>query len=104
MLQSLMLSKELAVFDERTRLQLSTMSADVLVKLAQKKLTDQQAKTEIQKTLLNSLDATGKRISNNIADRTAEYLVEKAKNESYHSNPLQAADELIGRLLGKDWR
>lgn len=104
MLQSLMLSKELAVFDERTRLQLSTMSADVLVKLAQKKLTDQQAKSEIQKTLLNSLDANGKRISNNVAERTAEYLVERAKNESYHSNPLQAADELIGRLLGKDWR
>lgn len=104
MLQSLMLSKELAVFDERTRLQLSTMSADVLVKMAQKKLTEEQAKNEIQKTLLNSLDANGKRISNNIAERTAEYLVEKAKNESYHSNPLQAADELIGRLLGKDWR
>lgn len=104
MLQSLMLSKELAVFDERTRLQLSTMSADVLVKLAQKKLTDQQAKSEIQRTLLNSLDANGKRISNNVAERTADYLVERAKNESYHSNPLQAADELIGRLLGKDWR
>ncbi len=81
MLQSLMLSKELAVFDERTRLQLSTMSADVLVKLAQKKLTDQQAKTEIQRTLLNSLDVRGKRISNDVAKRTADYLVQKARNE-----------------------
>ncbi len=81
MLQSLMLSKELAVFDDRTRLQLSTMSADVLVKLAQKKLTDQQAKTEIQRTLLNSLDARGKRISNDVAKRTADFLVRKARNE-----------------------
>lgn len=81
MLQSLMLSKELAVFDERTRLQLSTMSADVLVKLAQKRLTDEQAKNEIQKTLLNSLDARGKRISNDVAQRTADYLVQKARND-----------------------
>ena len=81
MLQSLMLSKELAVFDERTRLQLSTMSADVLVKLAQRKLTDQQARTEIQRTLLNSLDVRGKRISNDVAQRTADYLVRKARNE-----------------------
>lgn len=104
MLQSLMLSKELAVFDEKTRLQLSTMSADVLVKFAQKKLTEEQAKNEIQKTLINSLDVHGKRISNSVAERTADYIVEKARLDSYHHSPIGALDELIGRLTGKDWR
>lgn len=80
MLQSLMLSKELAVFDERTRLQLSTMSADVLVKLAQKRLTDEQARHEISKALSTFEDVRGKRISNSVANRTADYLVQKARN------------------------
>lgn len=80
MLQSLMLSKELAVFDERTRLQLSTMSADVLVKLAQKRLTEEQARHEISKALSTFEDVRGKRISNSVANRTADYLVQKARN------------------------
>lgn len=80
MLQSLMLSKELAVFDEKTRLQLSTMSADVMVRLAQKKLTEEQARHEISKALSTFEDVRGKRISNSVANKTADYLVQKARN------------------------
>lgn len=80
MLQTLMLSKELAAFDEKNRLQLSTMSADVLVKLAQKRLTEEQARHEISKALSTFEDVRGKRISNSVANRTADYLVQKARN------------------------
>lgn len=104
MVNTLLMSKELATYDERTRVAIANQSADTLVKLAQKQLSVEQAKREIAETLISSAKLVGQKISNTIAERSADYIVEKSRLDSYHQSPIGLMDEAIGRITGKDWR
>lgn len=94
---NLLLSKELAIFDEKNRLQLSNQIADTLLKNAQRGLTKQQTIHEIQRMLETTAKIQGLKISNDIARRSADFIVNKASTEQWHSNPFSWFFEYIGR-------
>lgn len=94
---NLLLSKELAIFDEKNRLQLSNQIADTLLKNAQRGLTKQQTIHEIQRMLETTAKIQGIKISNDIAKRSANFIVNKASTEQWHNNPFSWFFELIGR-------
>lgn len=76
--QGLLARKELAIFDDKTAAGLSNMMADTLLKGAQGKLTKQQMIHEVQKMYKTAAEAKGIRISNDVARRSADAIVEKA--------------------------
>ena len=78
--QGLLMSKELAIFDQKARMDIANMSADVMLKQAQQQLTDEQAKHEYEKLLETVARANGIKLDNDIKEKTGEYLVEQAKN------------------------
>lgn len=85
---NLLLSKELAIFDEKNRLQLSNQIADTLLKTEHMKFTKQQRIHEIQKLIKTAAEIRGIKISNDVAQRSADAIVNRAYSESYSSmNP-----------------
>lgn len=84
--QNLLKQKELNAFDERNKLTLSLLSADIGLKVAQKKLSLNQAKTEWFKQAESSFRATNQRINNELLNKTFEALVFKAINDSRSFN------------------
>lgn len=102
--EGLLMDKSLSIFDERTRLELAQMSADILLTGAQTKLTKQQQIHEVQKMIETTLRSKGLRISNDVAKRTANAIVDKAYNEEYFSrnpsNGWQAGFDLLRRYVG----
>lgn len=79
-IQNLISQKELASYDERTRLQFANMSADTFAKFAAGKLSKEQAKHEVWSTLKTITERNGLRINNDVLRRSADALVNKAKN------------------------
>lgn len=100
MVNTLLMSKELATYDERTRIAIANQSADTLVKLAQKQLNEEQARHEITKALSSYEDVRGKRISNDVARRTADYLVQKSRNEMGNVGVIGGIHNAIMSLTG----
>lgn len=84
--QGLMLGKELAWFDERARAAIADQTAGTLLKVAQRDLTKNQARTEIMRTLDAYETAEGKKLDNGVKRRTADYLVDKAYRDAYMPN------------------
>lgn len=94
-IQTLISQKELAVFDERIRLQFANMSADTFVKFAAGKLSQKQAAHEIQKLYLTCAQMQGLKISNEVARKSADYLVDKAKYDSRNQGLFGTLNNLI---------
>lgn len=82
--EGLLMDKNLAIFDERTRLELAQMSADVLLSTANMRYTKQQTIHEVQKTIETVARTRGIKISNDVARRTADSIVEKARYDAYY--------------------
>lgn len=86
--QKLLSDKELSIFDEQRRADLANMIADTQMKLASKRLTKQQAIHEIQRMYKTVAETQGLKISNDVAERSAQHLVNKAEADSYSAfNP-----------------
>lgn len=83
-LQNNMIQKELSIFDDRTRLEIAGKAADVQLRLAQGKLTKQQAAHEIYKQMETTCKVRGLKINNSVLRRTADSLVEKARYDAYY--------------------
>lgn len=71
--------------DEGQRLQLDLMAAQYYDAMASGHLKYQQAKTEISKRIVMSVEAKGMRIDNDIADKTSEAYI-KALNAEYSAS------------------
>lgn len=77
--EGLLMDKNLAIFDERSRLEFAQMAANTLLTAAQTKQTKQQTIHEIQRMYQTVAQTAGIKISNDIAKRSAESIVEKAR-------------------------
>lgn len=97
--QGLLLSKELAIFDERNRVQVSNMIADTLLKTENMKMSKQERIHEVQKMLKTNAETQGIKLSNDIAKRSATAIVDRAYNDEYwsrySSNPWQMGQEAV---------
>lgn len=98
--QGLMLSKELSIFDERFRVSVANQVADTQLKYAQGRLAFNQAATEVYKKLEVNAKIQGLKINNYVLKRSADSLVQKAKNEAIYKvdNAWNALDR-VGRYL-----
>lgn len=93
--EGLLMSKELAIFDEQTRLRFATMSADILLRAAQTKQTKQQTIHEIQKMYETCAKTQGLKISNDTARRMADSIVKRA---FYEARPTGSWAQIIGGI------
>lgn len=80
--EGLMMDENLRIFDERSRLEFAQMAANILLTAAQTKQTKQQTIHEIQRMYQTIAQTAGIKISNDIAKRSAESIVEKAYRDS----------------------
>lgn len=76
--EGLLMDENLRIFDERSRLEFAQMAANTLLTAAQTKQTKQQTIHEIQRMYQTVAQTAGIKISNDIAKRSAESIVEKA--------------------------
>lgn len=83
--ETVLLNKELSIFDERTRLDFAQRSANIMLTNAQRGLTKQQTVHEIQKMYETVARQNGLKISNDVAKRSANAIVDKIYNEEYWS-------------------
>lgn len=80
--EGLLMDENLRIFDERSRLEFAQMAANTLLTAAQTKQTKQQTIHEIQRMYQTIAQTAGIKISNDIAKRSAESIVEKAYRDS----------------------
>lgn len=80
--ETLLLDKNLSIFDERTKLEMAQLSADTLLASASMRLTKQQTIHEIQKMYLTVAHKNGVKLSNEMARRMADDIVEKAHKDN----------------------
>lgn len=80
--QGLLLSKELAIFDERNRVQISNMIADTLEKTQSMKFDKARTEHEVAKQLYTEAQRAGVKISNDVARRSADAIVERYIQET----------------------
>lgn len=88
--QKAMNDQYLKVLPQQLKLQLTALSADIALKVATKKLTLQQARTEWFKQAEISFRATNQRINNELLEATFNNLVEKSETDIYRGLDLQA--------------
>lgn len=69
--------KELESWDAKRVAELANLAADTQLKLATGQLTRTQAKTEIKRAILVERQGYGQKISNSVAERTANALVNR---------------------------
>lgn len=81
----LLLSKELSIFDDKSKVMLSNQIADTLLKTEHMKMSKQQRIHEIQKMIKTTAETQGIKISNDVAKRSADSIVNRAYSESYSS-------------------
>ena len=84
--EGLLMQKELDIFDERTRLQFADMVAQRLFTEAQTRTEKQHLIHEVQKMYETVARTKGIKISNEVAKRSSEALVEKAFRDAYSAN------------------
>lgn len=75
---ALLASKELSIFDAQTQAALSNMIANTLLTNAQAKKTKSETIHEVQKMYKTMAERRGINISNDVARRSADAIVEKA--------------------------
>lgn len=78
----LLKQKELAIFDAERATGVANTIANTLLQLNQGKLTKQQIVTEIQRTYKTAAEAQGLNISNDVARRSADSIVENAEQQA----------------------
>lgn len=105
--EGLMMDKNLSIFDEQTRLDFAQRTASILLTNAQIRASKQQTIHEIQKMYETVARTNGIKISNDVARRTANSIVEKAWNEAKPTNTWSnllgtAAKQLGWHFKGKD--
>lgn len=83
--QALLASKELAIFDSQRAAGIANTIADTLLKNMQANKTKQETIHEVQKLYETAARAQGLKISNDVAKRSADSIVNKAYSESYSS-------------------
>lgn len=81
--EGLLMDKNLSIFDEQTRLDFAQRAASILLTNAQTRATKQQTIHEIQKLYQTIAQTAGIKISNDIARRSADAIVDKAYNDEY---------------------
>lgn len=74
--------KELAIFDAERATGVANTIANTLLQLNQGRLTKQQIITEIQRTYKTAAEAQGLKISNDVARRSADSIVENAEQQA----------------------
>lgn len=84
-----MMDKELAIFDERSRLEISQRVADILLTNAQVKKTQQETIHEVQKVIKTIAEATGIKLNNNNLASMSGSLVEKARADASRASQPQ---------------
>lgn len=94
--EGLLMDENLRIFDERSRLEFAQMAANTLLTAAQTKQTKQHTIHEIQKMYQTIAQTAGIKVSNDIARRSAESIVEKASNDRYAN--LNPFNTLLGFL------
>lgn len=82
----LLMDKNLSIFDEQTRLSFAQQAANILLTNQQARASKQQTIHEVQKMIETTARIRGLKISNEVARRTADSLVEKAFQESVPQN------------------
>lgn len=92
---------QLQGFPQQFQLQLASMSADILLKSAQTKMTKQQTVHEIQKMFKTFVETRGIKINNRILERSADSIVDKAKYDVFKGHTLQSTAAGIGYTIGK---
>lgn len=109
--QNLMLSKELSIFDEKSRLEMANVVSSTLLNHANRLLTGKQTdltqvqKDKVRQEIRNAISERyytiakriGVEISNDVAKRTADALVYKITRESTYGSGLH---EMPGASLG----
>lgn len=80
--EGLLMDKNLSIFDEQTRLDFAQRAATILLTNAQTRASKQQTIHEIQKMYQTIAQTAGIKVSNDIAKRSAEHIVEKAYRDS----------------------
>ena len=83
--EGLLMQKELDIFDERTRLQFADMVANRLFTESKTRTEKQVLIHEVQKMYETVARKNGIKISNDIAKRSADSIVEKAFQDSHPS-------------------
>lgn len=83
--EGLLMQKELDIFDERTKLQFADMVANRLFTEAKTRTEKQVVIHEVQKMYETLARTHGIKISNDVAKRSADSLVEKAFQDSHPS-------------------
>lgn len=97
--QTLMLEKQFNVFDTEFKMRMSDFVSQIELRMAQKQLTENQAKHELVKWLETQEKTNGLKITNDTNSRMADFIVEKARKETYHDNPIQLAHESMFSVL-----
>lgn len=92
---------QLAGFPQQFQMQLAAMSADILLKSEQTKMTKQQTVHEIQKMFKTFAETSGIKINNRILERSADSIVDKAKYDVFKGHTLQSTAAGIGYTIGK---
>lgn len=99
--QKAMNDEYLKILPQRLKLELTALSSDIALKVATKKLTLQQARTEWFKQAESSFRATNTRINNELLKATFNNLVEKSETDIYRGLDLQSIGiGLAGRSPG----
>lgn len=91
---------ELAGFPKQFQLTLASMSADILLKSAQTKQTKQQTIHEVQKMFKTFEEKNNFKINNSILERTAKFIVDKAKFDVFKGHTLQSTAAGLGYTIG----
>ena len=83
--EGLLMQKEMDIFDERTRLEFANKVAERLFTEAKTRTEKHVLIHEVQKMYETTARTKGIKISNDVAKRSAESIVNKAYSESYSS-------------------
>lgn len=81
---------------QQYQMTLAAMSADILLKSAQTKLTKQQTIHEMQKMFKTFAETKGIKVNNSILERSADSIVNKAHTEQWHKSPIGLLSEILG--------
>lgn len=96
----LLLSKELSIFDDKSKVMLSNQIADTLLKTEHMKMSKQERIHEIQKMIKTTAETQGIKISNDIARRSANSIVDRAYKDAVSGFGLQ---DIIGAGIMGAW-
>lgn len=99
--EGLLMDKNLSIFDEQTRLDFAQRVASILLTNAQTRASKQQTIHEIQKMYQTIAQTHGIKISNDVARRSANAIVDKAYNEAVPHYGLMELPSVGAAAIGK---